>query len=140
MKKNLSVNKSTIIYVSYDSHEESTRDPSSDDSWDRGDTYTSHEVTGLSLSENPGSRQDTLPVDFPVKAGDALHLLYAVYSTGDSFGHDENGGIEFILIYKTPEKAEKAKVVLEKVTSYGTTKIKTEIGKTLPFYVPWKGY
>jgi hypothetical protein len=70
------------VYVVTDSRTQVTRQRDYEDEWDRDDTYTSWSVNGVLLSK--GDRWDTgeVPVDFDVKPGDTVYLLYAIYSTG----------------------------------------------------------
>lgn len=129
------------VYINYNTHTELTREPDSSDSWDRGSTSSSHEILGLVLNSNDCSfLSERLDIDFDVHAGENYYLLYAVYDTGDSFGHDDDRGIEFIDLFKSEEKADKAYEVICRDSKQPRIYIETETGKTHNFYAPWNGY
>ena len=129
------------VYVNYKKNTIVTREKDPNERWDADDTSSSYEILGLVLSSNDCSfLSERVDIDFEVKAGDQYYLLYAVYSTGSSFGKAEDGCIEFIDLYKTEEKANLAydKVCKEAKTS--VISIPTEGGNTHDLYVPWNGY
>lgn len=94
------------LCVLHDGYQEVTQEADPNNEWDRGSTSTSWTVGGIVLA----SKKDMpdLTACFPVKAGDTVHVVFAVYSSGDSFGQDEHGNIEFIDVYKTAAKAARA--------------------------------
>lgn len=117
-----------------------------DEQWGRRDCMsTSHDIRGLRIVRNYGD------VIFPgiVKNGDQLYLLYAIYSTGDSFGFDE-GSITFIDVFKSKEKADAAYAAVakgKKVESpYGGSpsdgyEYLNEAGTLVKCgFAPWAGY
>jgi hypothetical protein len=73
-----------------------TRERNAQDSWDRGDTSTDWTIHGIKSSR----ASYDLIVPFDVKFGKRYHLLYAIYSTGDSFGHNERACFEAIGVYE----------------------------------------
>ena len=90
----------TGLKVCYDEYCEVTREAVRDE-WDRDDTASTWSVGGLRLTED----YPDVSACFPIKAGDIVYLLYVVYSTGDSFGHSEDGSISFVDVFKTHAKA-----------------------------------
>jgi hypothetical protein len=94
------------LKVLHDRYVEVTREHDPDDRWSGEDTSSTWEVSGIVLRA-PKDYPDLVPC-FLVEAGDEVHLVYLVYSTGDSFSHSEDGCISFIDVYKTREKAEHA--------------------------------
>lgn len=86
------------------------RDP--DDKWDGDDTYTSHHIQGFLPVKGEKEFRD-LDIPFKVSKDKTYYLLYVIYSTGDSFHHEE-GCIEFIDLYQTKDKAEIAAKAIEK--------------------------
>lgn len=120
-----------LVYSSFGSE---TRTPASDDDWDRGDTQTTWHVSGAKLVKKTGYK--TVPYDGELKQGDTVYCLYAVYSTGDSFGHDEDGSMEFLSVHKTSELAFENKKNLEA----GGVEIKHDNGSVEKIYKPWEGY
>lgn len=145
------------LTVHHNRHSEVTYEANPDDEWSRDSTTSSHSVDGISLA----SEYPDVTACFPVKDGDTIYLLYAVYSTGDSFGHDENSSIAYIDVFKTYEKAEKAakdirmhanwfkgvhgfvvpsKEEKKKYASDYQVDIKRENGKTMDVFAGWNGY
>lgn len=98
---------------------------------DGGETHTEHNVIGIKLAGKKS--YDVEKVPFDVQYGVPYFLVYAVYSTGDSFSHDQDAGFEFIGLYETTEEADE---MAEKVES--TRKTGGFIGDG--FDTPWGGY
>lgn len=124
--------------------ERRTRAPATDDQWDRGDTRTSWQINEIHLDE----RGDIL-ADFPIEEGDSVHLVYAVYSTGDSFGRSESGCMEFFTVHRDLARAEANAEILraqnsDRVSFGGTfvmeAALTTDAGLLLVTRVPWLGY
>ena len=130
--------------VHVDSHVTTTRERDTDDSWDRGSTSTTWYVNSIALPrklENEyksGGPRDTIDYEGEVNLGDEMYLLYAVYSTGDSFGHDADGMIDFISVHKDPAVAQYNHDQLNGAS--GTVKLKSDDGTEWNYYVPWNGY
>lgn len=117
-----------------------TRERDPDDEWSGEDTSTSWTVEGITLLDK--DEYNALPADFPVEVGDTVYVVYAVYSTGDSFSHDENGEFETVCFFKTREKAHAAARAVSQRTageSYQMT-FETESGAKISRYCPWDGY
>lgn len=76
----------------------------------RGTTTTSWHVNGLRLVEDESNRywsyRESTEVNFKPAKGKLYHLLYAVYSTGDSFGDDHGRCLEVIGVYRSRNTAE----------------------------------
>lgn len=127
-----------LVTSSY-GHNTSEADP--DDRWSRASTSTSWTVEGVRLSEKDGHQ--SLAADFPVQIGDVVHVLYAVYSTGDSFGHDEGAYLEFLSVHKDYEVAKRN---LEAVQGRDTAKnkytmvLEFDSGGKVERHCPWDGY
>jgi hypothetical protein len=124
---------------------DTTRAPATDDRWDRGDTSTHWVVSGLRLTNRA---YGDVTADFEVKPGDVLYLVYAIYSTGDSFGRDTNARIEYITVHKDYEIAKANEQVLRGKTSSRNKRgdyewsvnLQTDSGIVFPYHVPWLGY
>lgn len=129
----------TNIRVLHESHTYVTREASSDDEWDRDDTHTDHSVTGLEIGEDHHclSIPDAQP-------GELLHLVYAVYSTADSFGRDEDRCFEPILVHRDIDLATqnaRALASISQESGYGTrVDLIMDDGTVLPYTLPWLGY
>lgn len=90
------------LKVVYDSYSKVTRKRDTSQEYSGEDTTTSWSIGGLVLTDD---YPDLVP-SFPVKADDDVYLVYLVYSSGDSFSHNEDGRISFIDVYKTRDKAD----------------------------------
>ena len=112
-----------------------TSRPDPTDSWDRADTHTTWYVEGLGLQDTDYS--DSVPNYLAAKVGDTLWVLYAVYSTGDSFGRDEDANLEFINVFARREDAITARHSL----ADGNPPYTLSNGQTITFgWIPWNGY
>ena len=92
------------IEVEKQTWETSTPDP--EDEWDRASTDGSVQIVGAKLSENQS--YNAIPVNDDFKKGDHIYLVWAQYSTGDSFGTD-GGQYEICSIFKNSYEAIKEK-------------------------------
>jgi hypothetical protein len=120
--------------------ETSTADP--DNEWDRPNTFTQWEIPSKAyLSYKEDYFIDRLAVHFTPQVGQTCYLVYAIYSTGNSFGHDEDGCLEFIDLFTTREKAEALIDALRKEEKEdGLTKYIAEDGSEAWYCIPWNGY
>jgi hypothetical protein len=133
------------LEVVNDHYSHTTRHPDTNDRWDRGNTHSNWTVSGLRLTNR---EYGDVTADFEVMAGDVLYMVYAIYSTGDSFGRDENGRIDYITVHKSGEiaraneKALNAKTTLKgKNGDYEwNVNLQTDSGIVFPYHVPWLGY
>lgn len=115
-----------------ETHDTTTPDP--DDRWDRASTSTSWSVHGLTLHDK--DTYDAVINYLEAKEGDEVYALYAVYSTGDSFGHDASGQLEFINVFATYKDAERARDSLATSNVYLLSN-----GQEISLgYKPWDGY
>lgn len=131
----------TDLYVEYATRTSQTRDRDPSDSWDRGNTASEHTLKYVQLAKEGGYTSVTYPG--LVVPGEKVYVLYAVYSTGDSFGRDEDRCIEFISVHKDMDIARfNYKQVKDSVkNSYGfTIDISQDNGQTVPLVCPWLGY
>lgn len=125
------------LYLSTSSHTIQTRETYSDDSWDRGDTETSWHFGGISL-EKPVGEYEYIEVDDDFDVTGNIYLVLAVWSTGDSFGHDAGYCCEIFAAYNIREDAEKAETLLSTATN-AFKKVHLPNGYEVSF-VPWIGY
>lgn len=124
-------------FVDVDIRRWSSRDADPNDSWDRGNTDGSATVRGVHASDQKGRLYENVPgVDANV--GETVHLLYAMYSTGDSFGNDD-GNFVAIAVFKNAEAAIQASSLLEDGPGY-MQKIMLDASTELEVYKPWVGY
>ena len=125
----------TELFLKTKSYTDITR-RATEPEWDRDDTSTSWTFGPIYLQDR-GSCEN-FQTNFDVKAGDVVYVVVAVWSTGDSFGHDDGSCSEVFGSFKTYEEAEKFKTELENVSTkdYDFT---FKIGDR-DVYVPWVGY
>lgn len=117
----------------------------------RGTTSTDWDVRGLRLlksGEYMGyKRGDSTQVAFKPEVGKVYYALYAIYSTGDSFGHDHANCLELVGVYKSRYVADENK---KRLTADGaesrrwdnaTVELIVEgVDKPHKYYRPWTGY
>lgn len=134
------------LRVDRDSQVHITRQADPNERWDADDTCTNWNVERLYLISIDGDGD--VIADFAVSAGDLLYLVYAVYSTGNSFGSDTNAAIDFISVHRTEEQAKAVQQVLrDKKSKYDkrgnfdwTALIPLDSGVIFPYHCPWLGY
>ncbi len=99
-----------------------THEADSDDEWDRDSTDGVVTVTKCHLARKDGYNH--LGIEFDVDVGDTIWLVWAQYSTGDSFGCD-GGQYELCSVHKSKHEAD---AEIER------------LGKLNDYSVPWSGY
>ena len=132
------------LKVDADKREWTTR-VATEDRWDRDDTDASWTFNYVSIVEEKGYLD--LVVPFEVKKGDDVWVVVAIYSTGDSFGHDDHACVEYIDAFLDKHKARACRDAVEKTrkswddrTDKDVSWIREDntVGKL--DYVPWNGY
>lgn len=104
------------------------RDP--EDSWSRDSS--DGEVSIKSAIKVPEDGYEVLAVEQDVAIGTVVYLVWAQYTTGDSFGSD-GGQYELLEVHLNRDDAEKRRTYFENVTHDGT------YGST-GAWLPWFGY
>jgi len=143
--------KVTVVKDVIFSEDTSTPDP--EDSWDRASTRKKWKFGGLRRTrtgESPtweGYDVFEIPKSW---TGKNVFVVWLVYSTGDSFGHDENAYAEGLGVYTTYEEAEEVRQLIlddyAKGYDYGSVSSgKSGNQVTLPsgqvlYTGSWKGY
>lgn len=124
---------------------QATSEPDPEDSWDRASTSTSHNIVGFHAAPEEEGKYYDLVLPYEPMYEKEYFLLYAVYSTGDSFGHDEGEGIEYIGFYRE-DQLEIARENQRKIegqdlhsNSYSLA-LKSPEGKEFDQHTPWIGY
>jgi hypothetical protein len=134
----------TSIRLVYDSHKTETSRPDPEDRWDRGNTRSEWTIKGLEIVEKES--YDSFEMEGEVKKGDEFWVVYAIWSTGDSFGQDEDGRFEVLCINKSRDLAEANYQIYDSMESYGYGAedvghfVTTDSGEKVPAYAPWFGY
>ena len=77
--------------------------------------------------------------DLNLKPGDEVFVVWAEYSTGDSFGSSSRGSTEVIEIFTSLEEAKDIVDHLHKHTEYQFTG-QTVSGRLMNLYCPWHGF
>ena len=133
----------THLYLELGSYTVVTRDRDPSDRWSGEDTDTSWTILDICLGKPRSYSGRQIPYDFDVSVGDTVYLLYSINSEGDSFSRHDGEHFEDILVFKTLEKAQAAKKVLEGFDKSGNDQminLTTESGEIYKFYPPWWGY
>jgi len=134
------------IRVEDDTYSTVTHPADPDDEWDRDSTSTSHSIQGFYAAPEESTRYSDLWVPYEPEFSVDYYLLYAVYSTGDSFGHDDGQGIEYIGLY-TENELDVARENQKKIEEHARNKdgdfhveLKTPGGMMFQQHTPWVGY
>ena len=132
-KKYLTLNCDSYSYV--------TREADPEDSWGADDTATDWTVNGISLSDQDS--QYALEPDFDVEVGDTVYVVYAVYSTGDTFHHASGAYLEVLSFHKNGDLAHQnasgARERSNRESAYTMT-ITYDSGAQVSRHCPWDGY
>lgn len=132
----------TQIYIPTRAYTESRGGYDPDDEWSRDSTSTSWSF-GEPTFKNP---KDCASINIDVSEDDAkqdkLFLTVVVWSTGDSFGHDEDSYAEAFSVHRTLEEANKAMTELKNARDIlDDTKGPADLGNGYTLaYAPWSGY
>jgi hypothetical protein len=134
------------IQVIDETYTTDTSEPDPNDSWDRASTSTDHSIVGFQAAPEKDNKYYDLVVPFEPLFEKDYFLLYAVYSTGDSFGRDDGQGIEFIGFYReeqvgiAQENQRKIETHLRSQNDSYSIKLKSPEGKPFDQTTPWVGY
>lgn len=119
----------------------------------RGSTHTTWSIDGVEIVEK--DEHNCLPARFEIEEGKFYYLLYGVYSTGDSFGHDADAELELVEVFKDRTVAEVAAKTLRehhelangrsaakppKNFNMWSCSIKVDDGTSVDISIPWNGY
>lgn len=130
---------STTLYIDRASSTRVTRVGSG--KWDNDDTYTSWELGDVWLQKDSAEsyNYEMYELDQHADVGDIVYVVFAVWSTGDSFGSYEGAGAEVMFVSKDPDVAYFVMRTLQNATGY-SEKITWNNGQTRPIHIPWNGY
>ena len=95
-------------------------------------------VEGVFLSKDRRYHYEEIEVDFDVKVGDEVHVLYMIYSSGDSFGSSTGNG-EVIWVFKDKMLAVEVAKEYENTEEYSIF-FTTEEGNIVKLSNPAAGY
>lgn len=126
------------IYIVSDYDEWTIReiDNENENSWDRIDTDRAWHFKRLS-----GTRGDeSLMVSFKPEEDKTYYVLLAIYSTGDSFGHDSHHRVEYFDIYENSTDAYLAEKELNSNAGNSELEFTNHQKKKVKFYNPWNGH
>lgn len=131
------------VYLHLDTHSytDVTREADPDDEWGADDTSTLWTVNGITMSDKDGYK--ALPADFPVEVGDTVYVVYAVYSTGDTFHRADGEYLEVLSFHKNSMVAYRNKASAEgrrTAEEQYTMTIEFDNGKKVQRNCPWDGY
>jgi hypothetical protein len=122
-----------MIYLDYEKHVINTGGYDADDSWSRDSTRSEYSFIQLT-KDDPHHYRCAYPIDI---SGE-VWFIYAIWSTGDTFGHDEASEIELLYVSPSKENAEKVYNALRTSTDY-TVNITVD-GREETFHCGWHGY
>lgn len=130
------------IRIFRESHEFVTQPGDPNDRWDRDNTRSVHLVQPFfEVVEREGHPYD-LSISFDPDPEKPYFLVYAIYSTGDSFGFDEDREIEFFDLFDNYEAAAGlANALRERTESRDSNDYDFQITyNDVRYHIPWLGY
>ncbi len=118
------------------------------DSWSADSTHTDHNIVGFKFAKENFLTEIKVP--FEILPNKDYYLVYALYTTGDSFSN-HSGNMEYIDLYDNEDLAnEVVKTIELDYKIYGKRKdssfdnysvvIKNNMGNEFKMSCPWKGY
>ena len=129
----------TSLRIIHRQYTQVTRERDPNDKWDADDTITDNSVDGIEIGED----YHRLYLE-DAKVGEIVHLIYAVYSTGDSFHCARGYGFDPILVQRNRDLAVKnAKILksIRKEDGWGqSVELALDNGTTFKYSPPWLGY
>lgn len=146
--------KRTGLYVPVETYTENLGGHDPEDYWTADSYRHSNHLRGNAyLAETKDDRSyqhryhggDLIVVGADVKAGDTVYILWAQYSTGDSF-HNEYGRYDMIAGFVSSEvaqdnarRARNSRLSRDNHTGWDMN-IKLDDGTTFNYHIPWLGY
>ena len=133
------------VQIIDEAYRQETSTPDPDDRWDRASTSTDHTITGFHAAPETDEKYYDLVIPYEPQYDEEYFLLYAVYSTGDSFGHDEGAGIEYIGFYRKNQldiaQENQRKIEGQDLDSDKySLKLNSPAAKEFDQHAPWIGY
>ena len=83
---------------------------------------------------------ESVPIDFEYNNRDEVYVIWAEYSTGDSFGMASCGSTEVVHIFKNYDLALKAVEALKTKNCGLPVEFESDSGKVITYCRPWIGY
>jgi hypothetical protein len=112
-----------------------------DRDWGHWEETYMNNLESVSLDKDRAYYSESVPVDFEVAKGDIVYVLWAEYSTGDSFGRGVRNATDIVHVFKDENKAWDAYRLLMDVGEKDRSgKFVSDTGKEVPYYCPWLGY
>lgn len=126
------------LYCAYDQTHRNVGGFDPSDSWSRDSHEGDYWVTGVHLS---GGMRDEVESPFgeTFEVGDHVHVVYVVYTTGDTFGSD-GGNSSVLVATKDIGVARAADRWARDVKTYGHCAEDWAVGMESPPYPSWYGY
>jgi hypothetical protein len=126
------------LYCEYDQTHRNVGGLDPSDSWSRNSFEGDYWVTGVHLS---GGMRDEVesPKDETFEVGDTVHVVYVVYTTGDTFGSD-GGNSKVLVATKDIEVARAAEKWAREVSGFGHCTESWAEYMERPPYPSWVGY
>ena len=115
-----------------DSDENFVDDPG--DSWNRPDTYTSNYFVKVFKSKTP---EIASSLDIPI--GAKCYAVWVVWSSGDSFGHDEGAYTQLCGVFLDFTAARELETAINEAEGFGL-KATTSDGQEFQLSTSWNGY
>lgn len=130
------------LYVKIDS--QCTHSYYEDREWGSWEETWFNTFGGVSLDKERYFYPESVPIDFEVAKEDIVYIVWAEYSSGNSFGSGDRNHTDVIHIFKDKDLAWDAYRILEGSDGEGyskwTVKFKSDSGKEISYCRPWIGY
>lgn len=126
------------VFLYGDSYRYQTREGDGQQWGDRGETKTEWNFSHVSL-EDRRRWLDSIEVGDDFSNDDLFYGIVVVYSTGDSFGHDDSYCAELVAVVRSLDEADGACNIIRNDTRNDEGELELPNGFIIP-YVFWNGY
>lgn len=125
----------TKLYLDLDIDRYTIEDPDPNDSWDAGRYGMSVSIHRAALGRDESWYVSSIETDLKLKVADTVYIVWARYSTGSTFGSDQ----DFVIldVFTDERQAHKVASALEKNEKKESFQRRVA-GKN--YYIPWDGY
>lgn len=137
----------THLYVKIEKH--CVHSYREDREWGSWEESYRNSLEGVSLDKDHYYWANSCPVDFEVKKGDVVYVIWAEYSSGDSFGRGERNSTDVVHVFMNKDLAREAyqSLLNTPVKEHDkdwydswNAKFMSDSGEEIIYHRPWLGY
>jgi len=135
----MSIEKGNNLYVTMDRR--LIHSHYSDEKYGEWSETWTNDLGSVSLSKTYDS--DIVDIDYDIQKDDIVYVLWAEWSSGNSFGYGENNSYDIIHVFRSKDIAKKAyEILISPATDFDEWSVnyETDTGISVNYFRPWLGY